>query len=209
MAYHYDVYREEDLDCLVSIIRAFPLGLIVTCSGEEFAASHIPFMVSSEYSEAPKLLGHMDQSNPQIELLEGNPVYVVFSGPNAYVSPTVYATRQLPTWNYISVHVTGHARVENPGSDILEDIEHLTWQLEPTIGGWTFDKTENRVQQLSALIRRVTVVVDHIEGRVKMSQEKGLTDRIAATRHLLNYSPQKYHWLVEKLGGIASKKRGG
>ncbi len=209
MAYHYDVYREEDLDCLVSIIQAFPLGLIVTWSGKEFAASHIPLIVSSECSGVVKLLGHMDQSNPQIELLEGSPVYVVFSGPNAYVSPTVYATRQLPTWNYISVHVTGHARIENPGSEILEDIEHLTRQLEPAIAGWTFDKTENRVRQLSTLIRRVTIVVDDIEGRVKMSQEKGLTDRIAATRHLLNRSPQEYHWLVERVAGIASKDNGG
>ena len=207
--YHYDVYREEDPDCLVSLVEAFPLGLIVTCSGGKFISSHIPFMVNRECSGALKLIGHMDRSNPQIEALEESPVYVVFSGPNSYISPTVYATRQLPTWNYISVHVAGHARVEAPGSDILDDIGRLARQLEPAVGGWIFDRSESRIRKLSAAIRRVTVVVDHIEGRVKMSQEKGLTDREKAARQLLNNTPHEHRRLVEKVGGIETGKSGG
>ena len=35
-------------------------------------------------------------------------VTVVFRGPDTYISPRVYTTKQLPTWNYIIVHIKGN-----------------------------------------------------------------------------------------------------
>src|SRR3954470_24307004 len=132
--YHYPHYREQDLDRLLPVVGAYPLGLVVTCNGGSFAASHIPLMIERDAAGKLQLLGHMDIANPQVQELEGAPVYVVFAGPNGYVSPTVYVTRQLPTWNYVSVHVNGRCRVENPGLRILDDIERLARQSEPETG---------------------------------------------------------------------------
>jgi transcriptional regulator len=200
--YHYAHYREDNPDYLLPIVQTYPLGLIVTCKEDQFTASHIPFMIDRGASGALQLLGHMDRSNPQVEALDGAAVYVVFAGPNTYISPTVYATRQLPTWNYIAVHVSGHARIEAPGLAILDDIERLAQQLEPATGGWTLDKTEERVRKLAPLICRVVVVVDRIEGRLKLSQEKGLADRSAATEHLLNKNLPESRSLLKQLSGM-------
>ena len=35
-------------------------------------------------------------------------VTVVFRGPDTYISPSVYTTKQLPIWNYIIVHIKGN-----------------------------------------------------------------------------------------------------
>jgi transcriptional regulator len=200
--YHYAHYREDNPDYLLPIVQTYPLGLILTCKDGQFAASHIPFMIDRDASGALQLLGHLDRSNPQVEALDGAAVYVVFAGPNTYISPTVYVTRQLPTWNYIAVHVSGRSRIEAPGQAVLDDIERLAQQLEPATGGWTLDKTEERVQKLAALIRRVVVVVDHIEGRLKLSQEKSLADRSAATDHLLKRSLPESRSLLKRLSGM-------
>jgi transcriptional regulator len=200
--YHYAHYRENNPDDLLPIVQAYPLGLLVTCKGGQFAASHIPFMIDRGPAGALQLLGHLDRSNPQVEVLDGAAVYVVFAGPNTYISPTVYVTRQLPTWNYIAVHVNGHARIETPGQAILDDIERLARQLEPTTGGWTLDKTEERVRKLAPLICRVVVVVDRIEGRFKLSQEKSLADRSAATKHLLKKNLPESRPLLKQLSGM-------
>lgn len=200
--YHFAHYREDNPDYLLPIVQTYPLGLIVTCMEGCLAASHIPFMINRSASGALELLGHIDRSNPQVEALDGAAVYVVFTGPNTYISPTVYVTRQLPTWNYIAVHVSGRARIETPGLAILDDIERLAQQLEPITGGWTLDKTEERVQKLAPLICRIIVEVDRIEGRLKLSQEKSFADRSAATEHLLKKNPSESRSFLRRLSGI-------
>jgi ACS family tartrate transporter-like MFS transporter len=197
--YHYQNYREEDPERLAAVIQAYPLGLIVSKDGDTFLASHIPFMAEQSPDGRWQLRGHMDRENPQIAALDGTSVYVVFQGPNTYISPTVYVTRQLPTWNYVAVHVEGRCRVETPGVDILNDIARLAQKSETGDDGWTLDKSEPRVRNLAPLICRVLVNIERIEGRFKLSQEKSMSDRKAATAHLLSQSPASARPLLEDL----------
>lgn len=197
--YHYPHYREQDPERLLSVVRAYPLGLIVSCDSVRFSASHIPFIVDVDPDGGWRLRGHMDRTNPQLAVLDGSLVYVVFQGPNTYISPSVYATRQLPTWNYIAVHVEGRCRVEAPGLDILDDIARLAEQSEARTGGWVVDKSELRIRSLAPLIRRILVDVQRAEGRFKLSQEKCLADRKAATAHLASQHPQSARPLLQEL----------
>ncbi|MBW7970544.1 MFS transporter [Bradyrhizobium sp. BR 10289] len=197
--YHYPAYREDDPDRLLPVIQTYPLGLIISKQGNSFRASHIPFMVEPTPEGSWCLRGHMDRENPQLEALDGASVYVVFQGPNTYISPTVYVTRQLPTWNYVAVHVEGRCRVETPGLDILNDIERLAQASEAPVDGWGLDKSEPRVRSLAPLISRVLVDVERMEGRFKLSQEKSPADRKAATAHLTDQAPQSVRSLLEEL----------
>jgi len=196
--YHYAHYREDDVDRLLPVIRAFPLALVVSCTRGNFLASHLPLIATRKPDGKLVLLGHLDANNPQASELDSAQVYIVFAGPNAYISPNVYVTRQLPTWNYIAVHATGRCALEKPGLKILDDIERLVTQVEPEAGGWALDKTEERVRKLAPLICRLSIEVDHVEGRFKLSQEKQGPDRCAATDHLLADNPS-LRPLVEQL----------
>jgi transcriptional regulator len=53
-----------------------------------------------------KLLGHFARANPHSQVLTNAPMTVIFYGPNAYLSPSVYPDlKRVPTWNYLSVHL--------------------------------------------------------------------------------------------------------
>ncbi len=197
--YHYPNYREGDPEHVIPVIKAYPLGLIVSCAGGQFRASHIPFMVEQGVGGSWRLRGHMDRYNPQLADLDGASVYVVFQGPNAYISPNVYATRQLPTWNYVAVHVEGRCQVEIPGLAILDDIARLAQESERREDGWILDMEDSRVRTLAPLIGRIVVEIVQMEGRFKLSREKSPADRDAATAHLVERAGPSARSLVEDL----------
>jgi Transcriptional regulator len=98
-------HQTEDIQKMIAVIQQYPLGMLLSVHNGKPLATHIPII----YNEATgKLVAHIDIQNPQVEtLMDGAEVTVVFKGPDTYISPSVYTTKQLPTWNYIIVHITG------------------------------------------------------------------------------------------------------
>jgi len=89
---------------MIDVIKTYPLATIISVKDKEPLITHLPLI----YSEDGKLIGHIDKFNPQADLLKDkNPITIIFSGPQCYISPSIYSTTQLPTWNYIKVHLKG------------------------------------------------------------------------------------------------------
>src|SRR5690554_6028456 len=109
-------HQDKDLDHLLEVIKTYPLATVISVKNNELVITHLPLIY-----EHGKLIGHLDKNNPQVELLKNsNPVTLIFSGPQCYISPSIYTTTQLPTWNYIKVHITGTVNeIKNP-----ETIKH-------------------------------------------------------------------------------------
>jgi transcriptional regulator len=58
------------------------------------------------------LYGHVARNNPQWKLPARGEALAIVRGPDAYISPTFYASkaehgRVVPTWNYVTAHVYG------------------------------------------------------------------------------------------------------
>ena len=71
---------------------------------------------AKEINEAGKwcLLGHLSRANQQAKSLkDGVEVLAIFNGPHAYVSSGWYNHANVPTWNYIAVHLYGKIRICN------------------------------------------------------------------------------------------------
>ena len=84
-------------------------------------ASHIPFVLSDD---ATALDMHLVRSNPLARALTSNgaqaPALLAVQGPHAYISPDWYGVDdQVPTWNYVAVHLTG--RLVALDNDALRD----------------------------------------------------------------------------------------
>ncbi len=96
---------------MIEVVKTYPLATIISIKNDEPLIIHLPLI----YREDGKLFGHIDKFNPQTELLkDNNPITIIFSGPQCYISPSIYSTTQLPTWNYIKVHLKGTvARIES------------------------------------------------------------------------------------------------
>jgi transcriptional regulator len=53
----------------------------------------------------------MSRANPQWKSFGDQEALLIFQGAHTYISPTWYGHVNVPTWNYLMVHVYGRARV--------------------------------------------------------------------------------------------------
>src|SRR4051812_3522217 len=108
-----DHFREARLEILHATIRQHPLANLVTQSADGLVASPIPLLIDPEPGPYGTLHGHVARANPQWRShLVGSEALALFMGPDAYVSPSWYATKRetgkvVPTWNYVTIQAAG------------------------------------------------------------------------------------------------------
>lgn len=132
-----------------------------------------------------RLVAHMARGNPQWRSIEpGTPGLAIVAGPQAYVSPSWYASkaehgRVVPTWNYSAVHLTGRVTVHDD-PDWLRDLltrltdAHEAHRAQP----WAVtDAPEAFVTKQLRAIVGIELVVERVEGKAKLSQNRSDADR--------------------------------
>lgn len=202
-------YHVTDVELLHRAIGAFPLAAIVTVGDDGFVVTHIPLLVEPVASGPGTLIGHLDRNNPHATSLDGADVVALFRGPDGYVSPTTYVTRQLPTWNYVVVEARGTARLVQEPERVREFLVRLIDHVEPRPGGFVLADDDPRVPPLLPHIVGVEIPLRSLEGRFKHSQEKGAADRERAAADLVAVSsPGGRRFLREVLGLAGGAGRG-
>ncbi|HEX7030129.1 MAG TPA: FMN-binding negative transcriptional regulator [Gammaproteobacteria bacterium] len=168
---HHSEHSPEKLLHLIGILR---LATLISVHDGESSVSFVPMLV--EHGEAPVLTGHLDAANPQAALLDGRRMQAVFHGPQAYISPDDYLSRQLPTWNYAHVVASGPVE-EIPGDDAKRA---LLIRMSETFGGasqvFSLDYADPRMAGMLGGIRAFCMRVDRLVGRLKLSQDKNRDD---------------------------------
>ncbi|MCH1868056.1 FMN-binding negative transcriptional regulator [Nocardioides sp. CFH 31398] len=136
---------------------------------------------------------HLARANPHWRAIaDGQPALLVVRGPQAYVSPSWYATktdhgRVVPTWNYSAVHLTGRARVVEDAAWLRAHVESLTRLHEDRRPApWTVDDAPAAyvTGQLRGIVG-VEVTVERVEGKDKLSQNRSEADRAGVVAGLL------------------------
>ncbi|MFK7750181.1 MAG: FMN-binding negative transcriptional regulator, partial [Kordia sp.] len=119
MSYPPKHHQETEFDHIVETIKQYPLATLISVKDSEIFTTHVPLIYDASDGEFGSLIGHIDKFNPHIELLQENiPAQAIFHGPDCYISPNVYSTTQLPTWNYVKVHISAKA-TRMPTNDSL------------------------------------------------------------------------------------------
>jgi len=150
-------------------------------------ATHLPFSYDPERGKNGTLIAHMARANPHGALLESGVSLVIFQGPHTYISPSYYATDiNVPTWNYVAVHLYGQARIINDPEGILDILQNLTVENEagrPT--PWVPEHLDPK--RLTAMMHGIIafeIPVDRIEGKAKLGQNKTAEDQAAVREHV-------------------------
>lgn len=180
------LFREDRLDIQHELIRRHPLGLLVTAGSSGLLANPIPFLVDPNGSELGVLQAHLARANPQWrELANVAECLVVFQGPEAYVTPSWYATKRetgkvVPTWNYAIVQVWGRPRVIEDAAWLRNQIDALTRSREePLAEPWQVsDAPEAFIAGQAKGIVGLEIPIDRIEGKWKVSQNRPEADRV-------------------------------
>ncbi|GAB3661849.1 FMN-binding negative transcriptional regulator [Ramlibacter alkalitolerans] len=110
-------FKSDEPAVAAELMRGHPFASLVSNDDSGFPfVTHLPLHLE-ERDGRFVLLGHVAKPNPHWRHLQARPeALVVFIGPHAYMSPTVYPDLQrVPTWNYLAVHCRVRARLlEDP-----------------------------------------------------------------------------------------------
>jgi len=175
-------FRIDDPARLQALIDRHPLCLVVVAVDGEVHANPVPVLATADGSAHGRLRFHLARGNPLCNWLDGErPALMVFSGEQHYVSPDWYASAQLvPTWNYAMVQARGIPTVLDDSGlcQLLEDLSGTHEQaLKPKIP-WTTDKLETALYtRMRKGIRGFEMPIDSLQGKWKMSQNRGADDR--------------------------------
>ncbi|OBX24680.1 PaiB family negative transcriptional regulator [Gelidibacter algens] len=180
---HYPPQQHQDnnREHMIDVIKTYPLAMLVSVKETKPLISHLPLI----YSEG-KLIGHLDKFNPQAEVLkDNNEVTVIFSGPQCYISPSIYSTTQLPTWNYVMVHITGKVKEITDPEVIKASMIDMTSFLEAPAHRYTLEPDNPRMAQFISYVRGFEIDIEHWEGKFKLSQDKKPSDIENARNELI------------------------
>ena len=180
--FHYDAFPFTDPERIDAIVDSFPLAMVVSVDGPQPLASHVPLF---RVAGSRDLFGHVDAVNPQFRGQRRLHARIVFMGPDSYIPPEAYVTRQLPTWNYVSVHMNGVVEVVDALPYKLDVLRETAARLQPDDAPYQFDADDERVKGFVSHVLGLRVLVEHEEARIKLSQDKGLADQHAALDHML------------------------
>jgi transcriptional regulator len=180
-------FKIDDAIRLHQVIRNFPLGTLITRSGDMVVADHIPFLINSEVENTSLgvLQAHVARANPLWHTHPaGVDVLVIFKGPDHYISPTWYPTKHetgkaVPTWNYVAVHAYGTLQVKDDPTWIRRQIEMLTTTHESgREPAWAVgDAPQNFIAAQMQAIVGIEITITRLEGKQKTSQNRLVIDR--------------------------------
>ncbi|MEA2371124.1 MAG: transcriptional regulator [Solirubrobacteraceae bacterium] len=169
--------REPDEARLWAVVERESFAQLICCDDHGAPSCTLMPFIRRER----RLWTHFAVANPQMDLVaDGRPVLCQFLGPDAYVSPAWYVQPgDVPTWNFVQVAVTGRLAAA--------DRERSRWILKETVreheghreSPCPFERMEAQVDKLQDGIRGFEVLVETIEGRFKLSQNRSGEDRHA------------------------------
>lgn len=152
--------------------------------------SHLPFLFEPDVGSHGKLIGHMAKDNPQWKSLIGiESIVVVFNGAHGYISPTLYSTPGVPTWNYAVVHLHGKPTVIEDPAEVEDILDKLTTNFESSqLNPWemSFPIEKNKLLQM---IVGFEIDIQTIKGKFKLSQNRTAQEQ----QNIINELGQSSH----------------
>ncbi|MDR9484906.1 MAG: FMN-binding negative transcriptional regulator [Sediminimonas sp.] len=165
----------------IDFVASMGFGTLALADGQGAPLlSHIPFVLDGD-----EVLFHLVRSNPMVRLLsEPRVARLAVNGPHGYISPDWYGiSEQVPTWNYIAVHLTGACELL-PQERLREILEATSDRFEAPLAPkpvWKMDKMPDDVA--TRMMRQIVpcqLRIEAVDGTWKLSQNKPDEVRLAA-----------------------------
>ncbi len=187
---------EKDLEKVYRVIEDFGFATVISQTKEDVIVTQLPLILEREKGVNGTLVGHLDKNNPHVQYLDDRNITVIFHGPNAYISPNVYESSQLPTWNSISVHIKGTVHISESSENVRDSIIKMTSLLENEDNPFVLDKKNKKMSGMLNHIVGFNIEIDEIIGRFKLSQDKTTRDTELAKQHLILKNKTGYEEII-------------
>lgn len=197
--YRPPAFKEDRIDVMHDAIIKNPLGTLVTSGLEGLQGDHVPFLIDPEKGPYGTLLCHLAKANRHLETLRAcEEAMVMFQGPHAYISPSLYALKKIdgrvvPTWNYVAVHTWGRPSVIDDPLWLRQQVTALTDRHEAGrearwhVGDAPSDFLDS---QLKGIVG-VQITIKRMEGKWKVSQNRPAVDGPMVAQGLASGCPRE------------------
>lgn len=185
LMYISNYYREEDLGKIADFVREHDFATLVLSQEGIPVASHLLMDFEADSDGTWLINSHMARANKLWRAFDSaREVLLIFGGPNTYISPTWYNHLNVPTWNYVAIHLYGTPRVIDGGPELQDILSRLIKRYET--------KTNYRLESLPpdfvGIEMRGTigfqVRVTRVEANFKLSQNRNDEDHTNIIRQL-------------------------
>ena len=182
-------FHDADAAQNLAFARERGFGTLAVTGPDGPLLSHVPFLLSGDGTFVEL---HLVRSNPIARLLRApQAAKIAVTGGDSYVSPDWYGVAdQVPTWNYVAVHLTGPLEAL-PAEALLPLLDRQSAFYEERLlpkPPWTTDKmTEETLARLMRAILPCRMRVAQVDGTWKLGQNKPEPVRLAAARKVAAY----------------------
>ncbi len=168
-------YREEDRQKILAFLKQNNFAALVTFDGEKPIATHTPVEVV-ESENGLTIYGHFSRANAQKKTFGEQEALLIFQGAHTYISARWYTEVDVPTWDYMIVHVYGKVR-EIQGDELYSVLSRLVQNHESNTSYRLEGLPQDMVQKEIKGVFGFAVDVTRIDGGYKLSQGKTEEER--------------------------------
>ncbi|WP_284652428.1 FMN-binding negative transcriptional regulator [Flavobacterium terrisoli] len=168
-----ELYKNENQEDIQNFLHQNGFAILVNQTNGKLWATHTPLILDTNADGKQILVGHISKANPQAESFKTNDeVLAIFQGVHTYISSSWYDHENVPTWNYLAVHVYGKVTLYNH-EQAVNSLKKLVDKYEA--------KSEKpvRVENLSEKTMREArgivafeIEITGIEAKKKLSQNR-------------------------------------
>jgi transcriptional regulator len=165
--------RQEDRSTILAFMRANPFAILITTAEGVPFATHLPLLID-ETGDQIVVQGHMARANEHWKSMnESEESLVIFHGPHAYISPSLYESRKsVPTWNYAAVHVYGEPTLFSDEEGLRATLHRMIDTFESSYMAQWSELSEQYQSQMMKHIVGFEIKVKRLEAKFKLSQNR-------------------------------------
>ena len=168
-------YREEDRQKLLAFLKQNNFAALVTFDGEKPIATHTPVEIV-ETENGWTIYGHISRANAQKKTFGENEALLIFQGAHTYISARWYTEVDVPTWDYMIVHVYGKVR-EIQGDELYSILSRLVENHESNTSYRLEELPQDMVHKEIKGVFGFVMEVTRVDGGYKLSQGKTEEER--------------------------------
>lgn len=181
--------RIEDRARTLAFLRTNPLATLISTTETGPFATHIPIL-AHEADGQLHLRGHIAKANPHWKFMaQDQESLVIFSGPHAYISPSLYEIREsVPTWNYAAVHAYGKGAVFADEAQLKDLLLEITTRFDAGyVEQWKSFSDQYRSRMMQHIVG-FEIVASRVETKFKLSQNRTKPEQENIIRSLASSS---------------------
>ena len=207
MIYLPEHFKTKENELILNLVNENSFATLISIdSTSQPLVSHIPILAEVKNDQITKLVGHFALRNPHVAALKQNPnSTVIFQGPHTYITPLWYRSgRDVPTWNYSVVHISGKLKLISGFKEICEILEKMTNFYEQGPDAWKFELPSD-LEDPSALTSAIVgfeIIPEKIEAKFKLSQNRSAEDQSGILEGLQKRTDEKSRTLHKMMKRI-------